>query len=62
MPLSSSLLVELGYICDNVSRVQKERHEDIAVFYLKNHCACASGGTVTKILVRVILVRADQTI
>ena len=30
--LSSSVLVELGY----ASRVQKERHEDITFFYLKN--------------------------
>ena len=45
MPLSLSLLVELGY----VSRVQKERHEDITFFLLKNHCACASGVTNTTV-------------
>ena len=41
VPLSSSVLVELGY----ASSVQKERHEfeDITLFNVKKHCTCASG-------------------
>ena len=38
MALSSSVLMELGY----VSHVQNKRHKNITFFNLKNHCACAS--------------------
>ena len=55
VPLSSSLLMELGY----VSRVQKERHENITffTFYLKKHCACESGVTPTTVFKRCLIKR-----
>ena len=47
VPLSSSLLVELGYV-SRVYTKRKARKYNL-FFYLKNHSACASGVTPTTV-------------